>query len=356
MDTNKIKNILATLQNGAPQGSMASMICNSLRDKGELKPVYNAAPAGYEQTIDTLTYIKTDVIKQKFYEVNPAEFVPVKVGEGAFTNESLYYTNFQLADSFESGIMGQGKGTRKAKTEVGYDSVRLPNYFWAKELEYSLIEVQQASQNIGSAISLISQKEEVQKMNWDLGIQKIAFLGSDNISDVDGLLTLSGVTIDTTTLTKAISAMTSSEINALVKSLVAQYWLNSNKTAMPDSFCIPTTDYLGLGSFVAENQPLINKLEFLEKAFKLVTRNPNFKVTSVQYGDKNDNSLTKNRYVLYKNDQRTLEMNIPIDYTSTSFASANNFDFASVAYGQFSGVIAKRPLEIMYFDNTVTLG
>lgn len=355
MDNNKIKNILATLQNGAPQGSMTSMICNSLRDKGELKPVYNAAPAGYEQTIDTLTYIKTDIIKQKFYEVNPAEFVPVKVGEGAFTNESLYYTNFQLSDDFESGIMGQGKGTRKAKTDVGYDSVRLPNYFWAKELEYSLIEVQQAAQNIGSAISLISQKEEVQKMNWDLGIQKVAFLGSDNVSDMDGLLTLSGVTTDTTTLTKSISSMTSTEINAFVRDLIKKFFVNSNKTAMPDTFLIPTTDYLGLGSFVAENQPLINKLEMLEKAFKLATRNPNFKVTSVQYGDKADNSLAKNRYVLYRNDARTLEMNIPIDYTSTSFGTANNFDFASVAYGQFSGVIAKRPLEIYYLDNTVTI-
>lgn len=355
MDTNKIKNILATLQNGAPQGSMASMICNSLRDKGELKPVYNAAPAGYEQTIDTLTYIKTDVIKQKFYQVNPAEFVPVKVGEGAFTNESLYYTNFQLSDDFESGIMGQGKGTRKAKTEVGYDAVRLPNYFWAKELEYSLIEVQQAAQNIGSAISLIAQKEEVQKTNWDLGIQKIAFLGSDNVSDIDGLLTLSGVTTDTTTLTKSVSSMTSTEINAFARDLIKKFYVNSNKTAMPDTFLMPTTDFLGLGSFVAENQPLINKLEMLEKAFKLATQNPNFKVTSVQYGDKSDNSLAKNRYVLYRNDARTLEMNIPIDYTSTSFGSANNFDFASVAYGQFSGVIAKRPLEIYYLDNTITI-
>ena len=356
MDTNKIKNILATLQNGVPQGAMASSVCNSLRTNGDLKPLFNAAPAGYEQTIDTLTFIKTEVIKQKFYEINPADYIPVKVGEGAFTNESLYYTNFQLGDSFESGIIGQGKNTRKAKTEVGYDSVRLANFFWAKELEYSLIEVQQASQNLGSAISLITQKEEANKTNWDLGLQKVGFLGIDSIDDIDGLLTLSGVTIDTTTIVKAISAMTSTEINALVKSLVAQYWLNNNKTAMPDTFVMPTTDFLGMGTFVAENQPLINKYDFLLKAFQFATRNPNFKIESVQYGDKADNSLTKNRYVLYRNDARTLEMNIPIDYTSTSFASGNNFDFASVAYGQFSGVIAKRPLEILYFDNTVTLG
>jgi len=43
-------------------------------------------------------------------------------------------------------------------------------------------------------------------------------------------------------------------------------------------------------------------------------------------------------------------MNIPIDYTSTSFGTSNSFDFSSVAYGQFTGVIAKRPKEILYFS------
>lgn len=361
MDTNKIKNIVSLSQNGLelPKNSFMSAVTNSKIGEKSSSALHNAAPAGFEQTIDTLTQIKTDIIKQKFYTVDggPAAHVPVKVGEGAFTNESLYYTNFQLSDDFGSGIMGQGTGTRKAKTEVGYDSIRLPNFFWAKELEYSLIEVQQAAQNAGSAISLIAQKEEVQKTNWDLGIQKTAFLGQEDIDDIDGLLSLSGITTDTATLTKPISAMTSTEINAFAKDLIKKYFVNSNKTAMPDTFLIPTTDWLGLSSFVAENQPLITKADFLLQAFKMATNNPNFKITSVQYADKSDNNLPGgvNRYTLYKNDSRTLEMNIPIDYTSTSFGSANNFDFASVAYGQFSGVIAKRPLEIYYLDHTVTI-
>ena len=356
MDTNKLKNILATLQNGVPQGAIASMVCNSLREKGELKPIYNAAPAGYQQQIDTLTFIKQETISQQFYEINPAEFVPIKVGEGAWTNESLYYTDFKLIGDFEAGIIGQGTGTRKAKTQVGFDSVRLPNFFWANELDYSLIEVQQASQNLGSAISLIKQKEEAQKMAWDLGIQKTAFLGLENVSDVEGLLTLSNVVPDPTTIANPISGMNPTDINAFVKNIVGKFFLNSNKTAYPDTFVMPTFDYLGLGSFVSELRPDITKYKIVLEAFIFATGNPNFKITSVQYSDKSDNNLGLNRYVLYKNNSRTLEMNIPIDYTSTSFGTANGFDFSSVAYGQFSGVIAKRPLEIMYFDNTVTLG
>lgn len=353
MDTQKIKNMIAVLENGkTSQGSILSCVTNG---DEKAKALHNAAPAGYEQVIDTLTLIKREVIPQKFYTVNPADFVPIKTGEGAFTNESLYYTNFKLSDSFESGIIGQGTGTRKAKSDVGYDSKRLPNYFWAKELGYSLIEVQQAAMNIGAAISLISQREEAQKENWDLGIQKTAFLGIDNVSDVEGLLTLSGVTIDTTTLVKPISAMTSTEINAFAKDLIKKYYVNSNKTAKPDTFVIPETDWMGLASFVAENQPLITKADFLLQAFRMATNNPNFQIQPVQYSDKGDNDLGQNRYALYRKDPRVLEMNIPIDYTSTSYGSANNFDFASVAYGQFSGVIAKRPLEIYYLDHAVTI-
>jgi hypothetical protein len=351
MEQTRIKNILSSLHNGGtlPTGFMASSVTNGKA------PLYNAAPAGFEQPISTLTRIKEKVIEQKFYEINPAESVPIKVGEGAFTEDSLYYLNFQISGDFASGIMDQGNGTRKDRADVAYDAVRLPNFFWGKEMDYSLIEVNQAATNAGNAaVNLISQKEQALKKNWDLGIQKTAFLGQDSIN-ANGLLTLPGVTVDTTTLVKPISAMTATEINAFVKDIVKVFWLNSNKTSMPDTFHMPTTDFLGLPTFVAENQPLISKSVFLEEAFKSATRNPNFKVLDTQYNDLRDNDLGVNRYALYRNSEETLEMNIPIDYTSTSFGTVNNFEFSSVSYGQFSGVIAKRPLEIYYLDHAVTI-
>jgi len=48
-------------------------------------------------------------------------------------------------------------------------------------------------------------------------------------------------------------------------------------------------------------------------------------------------------------------MNLPIDYTTTTFGTVNNFDFSNVAYGQFSGIIAKRPQEIYYLDHAETI-
>lgn len=362
---NKTLNMLKAIHDGRQlsHDTFANSIINTKAGlEGKANILCNAAPAGYEQTISTLTDIKRDVISQVFYTVGENQgglgaFVPIKTGEGAFTEESLYYRNFKLDGNFASGIMGQGAGTRKGKTNVGYDSVRLPNFFWSGEMDYSIIELEQANRNLGSVINLITQREEARKTEWDIGIQDTALVGQPELADIDGLLTLSGITTDVSTLTKPLSAMTATEINTFAKNIVKVYFQNTNQTRMPDTFCIPTADFLGLPSFVAENQPLISKSTFLEQAFKEATQNPNFKVTHTAYNNKDfvQNPLGKNRYVLYRNDSKTLEMNLPIDYTTTTFGTVNNFDFSNVAYGQFSGIIAKRPQEIYYLDHAVTI-
>ena len=361
----KTLNMLKAIHDGKAldHGMLANSIINTKAGlEGKSHILRNAAPSGFEQTISTLTDIKRDVISQVFYTIGEGQgglgaFVPIKTGEGAFSNESLYFTNFKLDGNFASGIMGQGAGTRKGKTNVGYDSIRLPNFFWSGEMDYSIIELEQASRNLGSVISLIVQREEARKTEWDIGIQDTAMVGQPDLEEIKGLLTLSGITTDLATLTKPLSAMTSTEINLFVKNIVKVYFANTNNTRLPNTFCIPTSDFLGLPTFVAENQPLISKTTFLEQAFQQATQNPSFKITHTAYNDKDfvQNPIGKNRYVLYRNDKSTLEMNIPIDYTTTTFGTVNNFDFTNVAYGQFSGIISKRPQEIYYLDHTATI-
>jgi len=344
--SNKIFNMIAGLEAGnLADGSLVSSVQNS-----KSKALYNAAPAGYEQTIDTLTTIKQEVIQQKFYQFPIADYVPVKVGEGAFSNEFLYYTSFELSGKFEEGIMGQGTGTRKPKSDVAYDAKRLPTFFWAKEVDYSMVEVNQAAKNMGSAISLITQREQAQKKNWDLGLQKVSVLGVSGLG-MEGLLNLSGVTNNTAAITKSISSMTSTEINDLVKDLLDAYAASTNETELPNTFIVPSDDYRGLSQYVT-GTGFFNKtkLQVLLEAFQAGTDNPNFAIKSLAYAKNSRSGLGVERYVLYKNDSQTLEMNIPIDYTSTSFGTSNSFDFSSVAYGQFTGVIAKRPKEILYFS------
>ena len=360
MDINKLKSKLASaklLQNSSEFACSTVGNAKSLEDAKAKKgtALMNAAPAGFETAITTLTKVRQEVIGQKHYTVNPSEFVPIKIGDGAWAEETLYYKNYQLAGKFSDGFVGHGQ-QRKAKTDIGFDTIRIKNQFWVNEFDYDIISLNQAGAN-QLAISLVSEKEIARKKAWDLGIQETAFLGVDDDSLIDGLLTLNnqGATINTTVIAKPIKDMTSTEFNAFISDAIAAYFANSNNTVLPNCFVVPTRDLLGTVGFVAENQPFQSKLEVLEKAFKAATGNPNFQVKAAQYGDKSTNGLGVNRYALYNNGSDSLEMNIPVDYTSTSFGTVNNFDFTNVAYGQFSGVIAKRPAEMLYFDHAIDL-
>ena len=51
-----------------------------------------------------------------------------------------------------------------------------------------------------------------------------------------------------------------------------------------------------------------------------------------------------------KQEEESLNMAIPVPYTSTVANSINNFSFQNVAYSQFTGVNVLRPLELLYFD------
>jgi hypothetical protein len=354
MDTNKLKNMMAVIESGNHSNGFISVVQPSgMKDvKGNV--LMNAAPSGFQQDIDTLTAIKQEVIEQKFYTLDPAAFTPIVTGFGAYSSESLYYQNFQLGGNFEEGISGHGTSTKKTKTDVGYDAINLPFYFWHAALDYGLTEIRQAAANNGGAIRLIEQKERANKKNADLGIQKVAQLGISGLDKVDGILTLDnqGAANNTSIIVGSLSSRTATELNAIARDLIDAYRQNCDHTAFPTTFIISEKDKLGLSSSFdsASPQPLVTKFEFLLKAFREQTNNPNFEIVASVYCDTTQNDLGETRYALYNKDIDTLEMNVNIPYTSTAFATANGFDFQSVSYMQFSGIIAKRPKEILYFS------
>lgn len=353
MDINKLKNMMTVIENGSHNGMLSAVQPSGLKEqKGNV--LMNAAPSGFQQVIDTLTAVKTEVTEQKFYTLDPALFTPIVTGFGAYQSESLYYQNFQLGGNFEEGISGHGAFARKPKTNVGYDAINLPFYFWHAALDYSLTEVRQAAANNGGAIRLIEQKERAAKKNFDLGIQKVAQLGMPGLDKVDGILTLDnqGAANNTAIIVGSLSSRTATQLNDIARDLIAAYRLNCDYTAFPDTFVISEADKLGLSSSFDSSspQPLVTKFEFLLKAFREQTNNPNFEIIASVYCDTTQNELGETRYALYNKDIDTLEMNVNIPYTSTSFSTGNGFDFESVCYAQFSGIIAKRPKEILYFS------
>ena len=310
---------------------------------------------GYDYMIRTLSEIRSEVVEQKFYRVAPADYMPVDVGEGAWSDEIVQNLTFQTGgDFFDGDVETQNSNGRMAQVDAAIAPIRMPTSTWAKQANWTLPEIAKAA--AASNWDVVAGKMESLKTNWDLGVQEVAFLGHPTKTGIRGIMNDSEVNINTTLITTPISSMTETQFNAFVAGIIAAYYTNSNFTEdQPDTFVMPTSDYLGMTNAVSATYPNISKIEFLLNAFKKATRNENFKILPLTYSQASQNSsrgINKNRYMLYKNDVKTLKMTIPVDFTMLEAATQNNFNWDQPAYGQYSGCLINRKREVLYLDET----
>lgn len=307
---------------------------------------------GYEVQITTLTTIAKRISEQKFFEIPPADYLPVRVGEGTWSTNITTYRSFDLADEFETGIINTGGGnSRLASADAGVDALNIKVFPWAKSIGWSIFDLEYAAKS--GNWDLVSAKEKARKRNWDLGIQKIAFLGAAGNNGVNGsclgLLNQSGITNNTTVITQPISSMTTATLKTFTANIVEAYRSNVNRTAWPSHFIIPESDYNGLASQASPDFPIKSTLQLLEEMFIVITRNKNFKILPLAYGDMAYSGFNYQIYCLLNYDEESIRMDIPLDYTNTIANSLDNFGFQNAGYGQFTGVLTYRPLELLYF-------
>ena len=317
----------------------------------------NETSLGYQIAIDTLTFIKKQITEQKFYEVSPADYVPIAVGDGAFSQSLLTNLTVSTSRDFETGIIEQGTNNdRLESADAAISSKTAAVLNWAKAVGYSEFEIEQALQS--NNWDIIESKHRARKKNWDLGIQKIAFLGILNDQTAyPGLLSQSqsNVNSDLVTIQESISSMSATQFGTFVSLVVASYQNNCAYTAMPTHFVIPQSDWLGLAAPVSTDYPFNSKLEYLKKAFNEIVPG-GIKILPSIYGMPAYNQAVVNtgvgisRYAMYRYDPESLRMDIPVDYTVTQPNTLNNFQFQDAGYGQATGVIAYRQLELEYFD------
>lgn len=307
---------------------------------------------GYEVSITTLTEVVKLISEQKFFEIPPADYLPIRVGQGAWSSNLVTYRSYAIGDNWETGILNlAGQSDRLAAADAGIDSLAIKVYNWAKSIFWSIPELEQASRS--GNWDLIAAKEEARKKNWDLGVQRIAFLGINGLNGVGGtafgLLNQPTVNINTSIITAPISGMSTSALKTFTQSIVEAYRANCNRTAWPTHFVMPESDYNGLASQASPDFPIKSTLELLEESFKLITRKPDFKILPCAYGDMNYSGASTQVYALYNYDEKSIRMDIPVPYTTTLANSLNNFQFENVGFGQTTGVLAYRPLEGLYF-------
>lgn len=319
------------------------------------RPLFNSSgdvdlqSTGYQYIIDSLTYIRDKVIKQKFFELSVPDYIPMDVGEAAWRSEIVQNLEFVTGGTFVEGITDQGFGKTP---EVGsaLAQIRMPTRLWAKKATWSIAEISEAA---NANWDVVDSRMRALKKNWDLGIQEGAFNGFD--ASLTGFLNNADVNINTSLITEEISGMSDTEFQAFVKGLLTAYFANSNYTRdNPDTFVMPASDYLGLASAASATFPNISKLEYLENSLKRMTRNDGFKILPCVYSQSAKNPAAKDRYVLYRNDPETLKMSIPVDFTMNQAYTNDGLVFQQKAYGQISGVLVNRPREVLYLDLTAS--
>lgn len=325
--------------------------------KFKLARLSNAAAVdsiGFQKLIDTQTEIVAGVIGTKYYELlgqNLSDFVPFDVGRGAYSTNIFQYTSAYVGSPFEAGLVQPSTGLGvNAKSTIAIDGLSIKNNFWRMDYEVSHEIVEMGKVNV-QAFSIIEENEKSRKKVYDLGMQKVTFLGLPNEGDVYGLLNQPNVNINTSVLKKSLSSMSAAELSTFASSTIAAYLDNNGTTAMLNRMLIPTSDFVALGVPSDANYPLKTKREIIEQAFREAGAT-DFKIVHATYCKNASADGEHDRYVLYRYDADSIRMYIPKEYTPNALYPMNGVDFVSVAEAQFTGVQALRPLEMLYCDVT----
>lgn len=307
---------------------------------------------GIEQNLTTLTQLLANVQRQKFYTLNGqalTDFIPIEMGVGGYARQLTQFAVAQVGDDFETGISQVGNGINKdANLDIAVDTISIRNNFWRYKYQVTN-EIVRTAQVNQETFSYIEELERARLKTAQLGLQKVAFLGtSDGLNE--GLLNLSGVTINTTLMPATFANMTTAQLTNFATTVMSTFFALTNSTVFPNTLIIPTSDLAGLATYISSTYPVgETRKDFLERAFKAAGAPQDFKILHTVY---NQTAGTNGgaRYVLYNRDADTLSMYIPRPYTPYPLYPVGSLDMISDAEMQFTGVWAKRPQEILYLD------
>lgn len=306
---------------------------------------------GLEQTITTLTQIIADVQRQKFYTVAEplTSYVPIEMGTGAYGRQLFQYAVAQVGDNFEAGIIQPGNGINKdANIDITIDGTSIKNNFWRMKYEATKEILEMARVN-ATTFSYIEEQERARLKTAQLGLQKNAFIGITG--KTTGLLNNADVTVNTSLLPANLSAMNITQLTNFAKTAINTFFTNSNSTVFPNTWLMPTSDYMSLGVPINPEYPIGTIREFLERAFTDAGAPADFKILHTVYNN-TASSTGAGRHVLYNRDADVLTMYIPKPYTPYPLYPVGSLDMISDAELQFTGVWVKRPQEMLYMDVT----
>jgi len=343
--------------------SLKPLFENSLQ--GRIMNNDTSSQFGANFSVDALSQFSMDTIKQKFYVVNElSKYVPQDIGIAPFAPSRYTIKEFYGSSNPEDGLISQVNKGQYAEVDTGVDNIAIPREFWAKQISYNYLTQAQMGYLGNGGYDYVASKLHSLTSSYDQFIQKILFYGFSKRAST-GLLTNSGVTVNTTEITSTISAMSYTDFNTFISTIMAVYQANNAIGEYPDTFYIPQSDFVGLQSFINPAFPTVGskKYDVLLDVCKSVTGNANFKILSNFYNQKSFAANTifakadgaapilKDRYVLYKAQKESIIVDMPIPLTTLGTGTLNNLDYVQLTYAQMGQVFVKRTQDMIYFDN-----
>ncbi len=358
----ELRNLAAIVNSGGASNvvSTTGAIEKKLQGMANNSMVANASNFEF----DNLTAIRQEVIQTKYYTVNPADFIPMNYGFGAYLD--VVIRKFRQEKGNNSLFARRGV---ESKVSATYEDAQMTMHLhpYTESLGYNLYDVKQAAAlGYGSDVDLIREKELDSKKAFDLSLQEALLKGetkainaADEARSARGLLNLTkggeglstSITEDTTTLTGFIGDLGDDDFKTAVKGMIEAYRTNTSNTVAPNTLIIPTAEAAKLATSTGSFNNNVTRLDILQQMFSAAFGSQ-VTVKQLFYANKAQDLASKNRYVLYNNSADSLICEMPIPYTSFGYGTENNFDYKAVAMAQVSGVYALRPSELMYFTHT----
>jgi len=320
---------------------------------------YSSADLGFRYAIDTTTLMRVQTVRQRFFKIAPADFLTIEVGNGAYLENITTNLSYGLSGDFESGYLNlAAQGMQSPEIKVARGHKTYPIQTWSKGYTYNLIEIQKALKG-GNWDEVREETDFIKKVS-DLGLQKATFMGTPAFANMEGLLTLSEPTIDTTAISKPLKSMDAGEFQSFIENILGLYAANAEYVDVPDTFLMPFDDFTGLAGYTSDAFQIRTKISVLIETFQALTGNKNFKIAGIPYCMSTKNAgfvsaLGKQRYMLYKNDPEVVRMDIPVPFTLTAPATPDNFNWNGRAYLQHTGVQCFLPKLVYYMDQTEAL-
>ncbi len=307
---------------------------------------------GIQQVITTLTNYSATVIEEKFYEIeNLGDIVPIMPSTATAWLDDVAMTTVHYLSKDRRKKKTNGARNKVNKSDIAYGQKMFPRKIFEDSVMWTDTQLRQAAASL-QKINLMKDELQSLKIGFDLEFQSDVFVGDDDIN-LYGLLNNPEVAVNSDFFTKPIGDFTPDEFNNFIKTLLSLYSQNCNATTLPDTLVLPLSHLLGMVSFVSPEFPINSRIDAIENAFSKAVGRP-FKVYGVAYCDKNYGYVAEDRYMLYRNDPKTLEVEVPVPFELINPNTGYNYYYEMIGRAQYSGCNIKRPLEVMAFSVPTT--